>query len=97
MPLSRSLSETKYKPTWTETKRNLKMQIETEDSIITFEDTPEIHTKVFDELINNYFKKYDAFIGEVILQSDEPIIEAPHVLATIADKIIKFNVKNKEY
>jgi len=54
---------------------------------ISYEDSPEVHKAVFDYLMENYFKKYDAYLGEVIMQSDDPQIYAPEILSEIADNI----------
>ena len=64
--------------------------IKTEYGVITYNDSPEVHKRVFDFLVENYFKKYDAFCGETIMQSDNPQIYAPEVLSDIADDIIQF-------
>lgn len=71
------------------------MIIETESYIAEYEDTPEMHKKVFDKVLD-YFKKHEAFRGEVIMQCDNPIIDAPNVLAEIADDIISFKVTSKD-
>jgi hypothetical protein len=68
--------------------------IETQDCIAKYEDTPEIREKVFLRVLE-YFKKNEAFLGEVIHQSDDCIIDAPSVLSDIADKILKFEVSEK--
>lgn len=57
---------------------------------VEYEDTPEIRDAVFEKLMESYFKEYGAYSGEVIMQSDDPIIYAPEVLAEIADDIIRF-------
>lgn len=71
------------------------MKIELPDYTITYEDTPKMHKAVFDEVLN-YYKKHHSFHGEVIGQCDNCIIDAPIVLANIADKVIKFKVYYKE-
>ncbi len=70
------------------------MKIETENYIAEFNDSQEIKEKVFQKVLE-YFKEHEAFSGESILQSDNPIIEAPHVMAEIADDIIKFKYECK--
>lgn len=57
---------------------------------ISYEDTPEMHKRVFDYLIENYYKQHEVFDGETIQQSDDPTIDAPNVLSEIADDIIGF-------
>lgn len=71
------------------------MKIETKNYVIEYEDTPEMHKKVFDKVLD-YFKKHEAFHGEVIMQCDDTIIDAPNVLADIADDIILFKVTSKD-
>ena len=60
---------------------------------VSYEDSPELHKKVFDYLMENYFKEYECYFGECIMQSDDPQAYAPVVLSDIADDIIKFDVK----
>lgn len=62
------------------------------DETVSYEDSPEMHKKVFDHLIENYFKKHGSYCGESIMQSDDPQIYAPELLSEIADDIIKFEV-----
>ena len=69
--------------------------IKTDYSLVTYEDTPEVRDAVF-ERVMEYFKKCKCFAGEVICQSDNPIIEAPNVLCDIADDIIKFKEEDLE-
>lgn len=71
------------------------MQIDLPDYIVTFEYTPEMHKAVFDTVLE-YYKKHHSFHGEVIGQSDNCIIDAPDVLANIADTVIKFKVQYKD-
>lgn len=65
--------------------------IKLDDATISYEDTPEIHKKVFDKLIE-FYNKHHAWNGETICQSDDPIIHAPELLADIVDDIIQFKV-----
>lgn len=69
--------------------------LETENYIVSFADTPILHKKVFDAVID-YYKKHEAFNGECICQSDDPVIDAPHLLAAIADDIIQFGAVCKD-
>lgn len=39
-----------------------------------------------------YYLKHEAFVGEVIMQADNPQIEASWYLSEIADNIIEFKV-----
>jgi len=69
--------------------------IQTEDYKVTYEDTPEVRDAVF-ERVMKYFKEYECFAGEVIHQSDDPLIYAPNVMSDIADDIIKFKWEDLE-
>ena len=69
---------------------------EIEYGIVNFKDDQETKDKIFNYLMEHYYFKYESFNGESIMQNDDPIIYAPEVLAHIADKIIKFKVKDKE-
>jgi len=66
--------------------------IKTEFGECQFEKTPEMCEKVFDYLIENYYKKYEAFSGEIIMQDDDCQIYAPEVLSKIADNVIEFKL-----
>lgn len=68
---------------------------ETDDAVVSYEDTKELRDKVFEAVMDYYFK-YNAFTGETICQMDDPIIEAHVVFAEIADDIIKFDIVYKE-
>ena len=63
---------------------------------VTFDDSQEAKDKVFQYLMDNYFFKYESFCGESICQSDDPQIYAPHVMSTIAEDIIKFEVEYED-
>lgn len=65
--------------------------IETETYVVSYEDNDEIKQKVFDRVMK-YFIKHESFHGECIMQMDNPIIDAPSVMADIADDIMKFKV-----
>ncbi len=72
----------------------MKVSFKTSDHyIVSYEDTPELHKKVFDALIREYYQKLEVTIGEVIMQNDDAIIAAPEVLADLADTVIKFDVE----
>jgi hypothetical protein len=66
------------------------MKFETDDYIVEYDDTPELRDAVFDKVME-YFKKHDAYCGESICQMDDPMIDAPYVMADIVDNIIKFD------
>ena len=67
----------------------------TKSRVVKFKDNEEIKAKVFSRLIAFYFH-HEAFSGEQIQQSDEPVIDAPTLLSEIADDIIKFDVEYTE-
>ena len=69
--------------------------IETDDVIAKYSDSDQIKQAVFDRVLQ-YFKDFEAFQGETIHQSDDPIIYAPNVLSDIADDILKFKVTYKD-
>lgn len=69
-------------------------KIETSDFICKYDDSESVKNAVF-ERVMEFFKTHESFHGEQIMQSDSPLIDAPNVLADIADNIIKFNVEWK--
>lgn len=68
------------------------MKIKTDDFEVEFDDSAEVKDAIFNYLIEKYYVKLEAFNGETIMQCDDTLIEAPSVLAKIADSIIKFKV-----
>ena len=66
--------------------------IRKDDHEVRFDDSQEVKDKVFEKLID-FFKEHETYSGESICQSDGPQVEAPELLSTIADDIIKFRVK----
>lgn len=66
-----------------------------ERCIIKYEDTPETREKLTKRLLEFFFYTH-AFSGESIYQSDMPQLEAPELLADIADNIFKFDCKWEE-
>jgi len=62
------------------------------DRAVVYNQSQEIKNAVFNRLIDWYFK-HQRFSGEGIMQSDDPLIDAPVILSEIADEIIKFNVR----
>ena len=71
------------------------MKYKFNDYTVIHSATPEMKEAVF-KAVMNYFQAHKAFHGEVIMQSDACIIDAPSVMAYIADDIIKFKVIYKE-
>lgn len=66
-----------------------------DDYTVSHGNTPELHKAVFNAVMA-YYMKHHAFHGEVIMQSDNCIIDAPDTLARIADEVIKFKVVYKD-
>jgi hypothetical protein len=62
---------------------------ETENYIGTYQDDDAVKQEVFDRVVA-FFKKHESFHGECIMQSDDPQIYAPELLAEIADEVLKF-------
>lgn len=65
------------------------------DAEMSFNDTQKLRDEVF-ETVLNFFLQYECFRGEGIYQSDTPQIEAPGLLADLADKVFKFKVEWKQ-
>ena len=66
--------------------------VKTKNYTVKFSDNEGVKDKVFKRLIAFYLH-HEAFSGEQIQQSDEPVIDAPTLLSEIADDIIKFDVE----
>lgn len=66
-------------------------RIEFEDYVVEYSDDDETKQRVFDRVMA-FFRKHEAFHGETICQCDRPMIDAPGVLADIADEAIGFKV-----
>ena len=69
-------------------------KIETGDFVCEYDDSESIKNAVFERVVE-FFYTHEAFSGEQIIQSDSPTIDAPNVLADIANNIIKFTVEWK--
>lgn len=61
------------------------------DCVVVYDSSQKTRNAVFDRLIEWYFE-YERFNGESIIQCDDPSMDAPNILASIADNIIKFDV-----
>ncbi len=70
-------------------------KITTKDYTVSFEDTQEMRDAVFERVIA-FYMKHEAFSGESIMQCDGPQIDAPDLLADLADETLKFHVKWKD-
>jgi hypothetical protein len=68
---------------------------ETDDLKVTYEDSPEAHKAAYDMLLK-WFIKNDMFCGDSIGQSDTTYIEAPELLAELAEDVFKFDTEWKE-
>lgn len=67
---------------------------ETDNFVCEYVENGHVKNAVF-ERVMEFFKDHEAFSGECIMQSDNPLFDAPNVLADIADEIIKFYVQCK--
>ncbi len=63
------------------------------DYIVSFDDSAEAKEVLFNKLLE-WFISQECYHGEAIMQSDEPIIAAPEILADIADEVFKFEVED---
>lgn len=59
------------------------------DLEVTYNETDELKDEVFQKLID-FFKKYNAFSGDSIMQNDDPLIYASELLSDICDDLICF-------
>ena len=69
--------------------------IDHQDFIVQYEETPELKEKVYQAVLE-YYKKHQAYAGEVIMQDDNCQINAPDVFAVIADDLFKFKTVSKD-
>lgn len=67
-------------------------EIKTKDFVVRFEVNDEIKQELLERVVK-FFVDNESFDGEVIMQSDGCIINAPDVLSEIADEILKFKVE----
>lgn len=72
---------------------NIKGSFETLCQIVSYDITEEQQAKIIERLMKYY--STHAYIGEVIHQDDDSIIEAPSVLSDICDDIIEFKETDK--
>ena len=59
---------------------------------VTVDDTPEMHKKVF-EAVLEWYKHVDAFSGESVMQMDVPQCEAAPFLSDLADDVLEFKTE----
>lgn len=57
--------------------------------------TSEIIAETVIEKIIQFCEQYNVSSGESLVQSDDPLIEAPHFLADIIDSLLEFNTEWK--
>jgi len=57
--------------------------------ILSYENPEKIKDEVFNRVLG-WFKEYDAFCGETVMQSDTPQIESAPFLSELADDVFKF-------
>ena len=72
------------------------VKIDFDDYTVEYDESPEMKSRVFNYLIQEYYRKHKAFAGEVIQQDDDCILDAPDILSHIADEIIKFKETYKD-
>ena len=70
-------------------------RIETPEFVAEFQQDAATKEAVFNRVLQ-YYETHEAFAGEAINQSDDPIIDAPRVMTDIADNILRFNVVYKD-
>ncbi len=70
-------------------------QIETDDYVLTFDDSPEARDDVFARVLD-YFSRTELFSGESIYQSDATYELAPQLVAELADVVLGFDVVWKD-
>ena len=71
------------------------MKIDTDDYTLKYDDSEVARDRVFKMLLD-WFKETEMFNGESLCQSDQTYIDAPGLLADIAEKGFKFKVTWKE-
>jgi len=69
----------------------MRQEIDCDGYKVTFEESPSLKEAVYAKVLE-WFKQCEAFNGESIMQNDTPIIEAPGLLAAIADDLFKFKI-----
>lgn len=68
--------------------------VDTENYVGTYRDDEATKQAVFDKVVA-FFVKHESFHGECIMQSDDPQIYAPELLAEIADEVMHFEIECK--
>ncbi|MCV5968690.1 hypothetical protein, partial [Lactococcus petauri] len=71
------------------------MTIETDDHKLTFDDSPEAKERIF-KIALDWFKKTELYSGEALGQSDTTYVEAPDLLAAIAEEGFCFKAEWKD-
>lgn len=61
---------------------------------LEFDDSPDAQKRIYDILLS-WFIKTEMYSGESLSQNDNTYIEAPDLLAEIADKGFSFKYTNK--
>jgi len=62
--------------------------------VIVYENTPKQQEEVVKRIID-WCKKYNVSSGEDLMQSDDPIIEAPVLISEIIDDVLNFQYFEK--
>lgn len=68
---------------------------ETEEYTLSFNNDQKTKDLLYDAVLE-FFCEHETYSGESICQCDSPQVEAPGLLAKIADRILKFEVKYKD-
>ena len=63
--------------------------------VVTFEDSPEVHKRVFDALLA-WYQSESSYDGESLHQSDGPWETAVPMLCEVAEEVFKFDVQSVE-
>ncbi len=69
--------------------------ITNDDRTVTFDDSPEMHRRVFDHVVG-WYQSHGYYSGEGIMQADKPQETAAEMLAYLADNVIKFQTEWRE-
>lgn len=69
--------------------------IQVDDLFVSYEDTLEMRDEVFNRVLN-FYVEHQCFFGEVLMQADNPQIEAPNFLAEMLDEVFMFEVEYKD-
>lgn len=72
----------------------MSITVETDEYTLTYDAGPEIQNQLYTKMLG-FYKRHHAFSGESVMQCDGPQLEAPELLAEIAEEIFNFDVEWK--